>query len=77
MSRTLVAVVVLLDSYGDMRQEGIEEDGCSEGIEEESSKGRIDKFCSEVIKGGSENGFKAEYREGIEGGFVDNVSAAT
>jgi hypothetical protein len=73
----LVAVAVaVVCSYGDMRQECIEE-GCSEGIDEDSftAKERIDTRCSEGIDADSEDGFKGVGRDGIDGGFVDDAFA--
>jgi hypothetical protein len=59
-----------------MEQVGIEDvEGCSEGIDEASSKERIDKVCLEGIDAGSEDGFKAGRRDGIEGGFIDDAFA--
>jgi hypothetical protein len=79
VSPMLVAVVVVVVcSYGDMRQEGIDE-GCSEGIDEDSftAKESIETRCSEGIDARSEDGFEGDCRDGIEGGFVDGAFALT
>jgi hypothetical protein len=72
-----VAVSLVLE-YSSMGQVGVEdvvgiEDGCSEGIDEATSKERIDVCCSGSSKAGSEIGFKDGRRAGIEDGFEDDA----
>jgi hypothetical protein len=77
----IVAVSLVLE-YSSKGQVGVEdgvedvegiEDGCSEGIDEATSKERIDLCCSGSSKAGSEIGFKDGSRAGIEDGFKDDA----
>jgi hypothetical protein len=74
-----VAVSLVLE-YSSMGQVGIEdvegiEDCCSEGIDEATSKERIDMWCSESFDAGSENASKGGRGADIEDGFEDDTLA--
>jgi hypothetical protein len=75
-----IVAVSLVWEYSSMGQVGVQDvegvkDGCSEGIDEATSKERIDLCCSESIEAGSENDSKGGCGAGTEDGFEDDALA--